>query len=275
MAWTIQSALVDGFIVFCMDRGAHLVGMTRERRLPFVTIDFLPEDSSMPGLWVDSVSGARMAARHLLDLGHRRFGVLALPAAEPLGVATAERLMAGRYSGTGDRIRGYFEELGTAGIDTAKIPIYETDNDEGTTRAAMEYLMAQKPRPTAGILAMSDRMALAALDWLAARGIPVPGDVSIVGFDVPGIGTLPAAADHHRPADAGNGPARGAHDPHARGRAPRPRGHAADTGDARHHGTGEGLDLRVCLPVVLFAESLTLRGSCDWRSALPTRPSCA
>lgn len=183
VAWTIQSALVDGFILFCMDRGAHLVEMTRERKLPFVTIDFTPEYDSVPGLWTDEVAGARMAARHLLDLGHRRFAVLSLPAQDKtFGVADAERLIAGKYSGTRDRIRGYLQEFAEAGIETAAVPIYETDNDEETTRAAMDYLMSREPRPTA-ILSMSDRMALAALDWLAERGINVPGDVSIVGFD--------------------------------------------------------------------------------------------
>jgi DNA-binding LacI/PurR family transcriptional regulator len=183
VAWTIQSALVDGFILFCMDRGSHLVGLTRERRLPFVTLDFHSGDSQTPGLWIDDAEGARMAARHLVDLGHRDFAVLALPANdEAVGPVGVEHLAASIYTGTRERIRGYFDVLQGAGIDTGRVPIYETDNDEETTRAGMEHLFSEGRRPTA-ILAMSDRMALAALDWLAARGISVPGEVSIVGFD--------------------------------------------------------------------------------------------
>ena len=69
-----------------------------------------------------------------------------------------------------------------AGIDPASVPIYETLNDEATTAAGLEHFFALENPPTA-ILAMSDKVALHALDWLAARGISVPGDVSVIGFD--------------------------------------------------------------------------------------------
>ncbi len=61
------------------------------------------------------------------------------------------------------------------------MPVLETQNDETTVHAAMEQLFAGE-RPTA-IVAESDRAALIAIDWLAARGLSVPGDVSIIGFD--------------------------------------------------------------------------------------------
>ena len=68
------------------------------------------------------------------------------------------------------------------GVDMADVAIYETDNDENTTRAGMEHIFSGDRPPTA-ILAMSDRMALAAIEWLRERGLSVPSDVSIVGFD--------------------------------------------------------------------------------------------
>jgi len=52
---------------------------------------------------------------------------------------------------------------------------------DASIKAGLEYLFAASP-PTA-LLAMSDRIALLALDWLRERGLSVPGDVSIVGFD--------------------------------------------------------------------------------------------
>lgn len=183
VSWSIQSALVDGFILFCMDHGSQLIQMTRERKLPFVALDFPIAEPDVPGLWVDDLAGARLAAEHLISLGHRDFAVLALPATDSaIGPIRAERLQGSVYTGTRDRIRGYFEVLAAHGIDTDKVPIYETDNDEATTRAGMDYLFADGRKPKA-ILAMSDRMALGALDWLAARGIKAPDEVSIVGFD--------------------------------------------------------------------------------------------
>jgi DNA-binding LacI/PurR family transcriptional regulator len=183
LAWNIQSALVDGFIVFCVEGGSRLVELTRERKLPFVTLDFAEHDETIATIGVDDVAGAGIAARHLAKLGHRRFAVLALPTIEAgYGPTTLERAQNAIYSGTRDRIRGYFEELAAHGIDVTAVPIYETENDEASTRAGMEHLFASTELPTA-ILAMSDRMALTALEWLRERGIDVPGEVSVVGFD--------------------------------------------------------------------------------------------
>lgn len=183
LAWNIQSALVDGFIVFCIEGGSRLVELTRERKLPFVALDFGFDDETIASIGVDDTAGAQLAARHLAELGHRRFGILSLQFNEEgYGPASVERAATAVYSATRDRLLGYFDELAKFGVDTATIPIFETENDCATTEAGLDYLFSDGRRPTA-ILAMSDRMALYALDWLAARGINVPGEVSIVGFD--------------------------------------------------------------------------------------------
>lgn len=182
LAWNIQSALVDGFIVFCIEGGSRLVELTRERKLPFVTLGFTDDDVAVIG--IDDVEGAKVATRHLLALGHRRFAVLSLPLRDDKtgGPCTAEQVAASIYSGTRDRMRGYFEVLAEHGIDTAGVPIFATNNDAASTRAALDHIFASGEPPTA-LLAMSDRMALAALDWLREHDVNVPGDVSIVGFD--------------------------------------------------------------------------------------------
>lgn len=183
LAWNIQSALVDGFVVFCIEGGSRLIELARERRLPFVALDYGFDDRSISTIGVDDVSGARLAARHLARLGHRRFAVLSLPfndgSVGPTSIAGAETAV---YSGTRDRLRGYVEELAEFGIDPATIPIYETANDQATTEAGLEHIFASAEAPTA-LLAMSDKVALIALDWLSERGISVPRDVSIVGYD--------------------------------------------------------------------------------------------
>ncbi|WP_434722480.1 LacI family DNA-binding transcriptional regulator [Mesorhizobium sp. RIZ17] len=183
LAWNIQSALVDGFVLFCIEGGSRLVDLTRERRLPFVALELGFQDETVSAIGVDNVAGARLAARHLAELGHRRFAVLSLGFADNrTGFATPEAVRSAVYTGTRDRLTGYFEELCRFGIDTAKIPVYETENEDKSTRAGLEAIFAKEEPPTA-ILAMSDRMALIAIDWLKARGLNVPGDVSIVGFD--------------------------------------------------------------------------------------------
>lgn len=182
VSWSIQSALVDGFVLFCMDGGSRLVDLTRERNLPFVALDFEASEQGISRIWVDDAAGARLAAQHLIDLGHRDFAVLALPGEDlATGRVTADWVSASKYPGPRDRIRGYFDILAAHGIDVDRVPIYETENDEQTTRAGMEALFSQH-RPSA-ILAMSDRMAIVAIGWLAERGIDVPGQVSVIGFD--------------------------------------------------------------------------------------------
>jgi DNA-binding LacI/PurR family transcriptional regulator len=183
LAWNIQSALVDGFIVFCIEGGSRLVELARERKLPFVALDLDSQDGSVAAIGVDNIAGASLAARHLMDLGHRRFAVLALPFADGrTGLVSPEQVRAATYAGTRDRLTGYLQELSRVGVDTSKVPVYETANDAASTKAGLETIFAAKEPPTA-ILAMSDRIALVALEWLSARELNVPNDVSVVGFD--------------------------------------------------------------------------------------------
>lgn len=183
LAWNIQSALVDGFIVFCLEGGSRLVELTRERKLPFIALDFGFDDPTISTLGVDDRAGARLAAQHLVDLGHRHFAVLAMQFDESgPGPVTAARADGALYSATRDRLLGYFDVLADAGIETGSVPIYETMHDEPTTWAGLEHIFAAAEPPTA-ILAMADKIALHALDWLNARGVAVPRDVSIIGFD--------------------------------------------------------------------------------------------
>jgi DNA-binding LacI/PurR family transcriptional regulator len=183
LAWNIRSALVDGFIVFCLENGSQLVDLTRERGLPFVALDFGFDDETISALGVDDVEGGRRAARHLTELGHRRFAVLSLALADTtVGAISWDVAENALYSGTRDRLRGYGEVITAAGIRLDSVPLYETDNDWKTTALGLEHFFASERPPTA-ILCMSDRIALHALEWLKARGISVPGEVSVVGFD--------------------------------------------------------------------------------------------
>ncbi|MCC6736450.1 MAG: LacI family DNA-binding transcriptional regulator [Bauldia sp.] len=183
LSWNIRSALVDGFIVFCIEGGERLLRLTRERQLPFVALNLGIGDGTVQTIGVDDVAGARLAAEHLLTLGHRRFAVLALPRRDDGHVG---RIGAGDFEGAehptpGDRVKGYFAALDAAGVDTSAVPIFETANDEAATAVALEQLFATS-QPTA-LLVQSDRMAIAAIAWLWDHGYAVPRDVSIIGFD--------------------------------------------------------------------------------------------
>ncbi|TJV08654.1 MAG: LacI family transcriptional regulator, partial [Mesorhizobium sp.] len=99
LAWNIQSALVDGFILFCIEGGSRLVELTRERKLPFVALELGFDDDTVSAIGVDNVAGARLAAQHLAELGHRRFAVLALPFADgSTGLVSPEKVRTALYT---------------------------------------------------------------------------------------------------------------------------------------------------------------------------------
>ncbi len=183
LAWNIQSALVDGFVLLCIENGEKLVELTRERQLPFVALALGKPDETISAIGVDDYAGAQLAARHLARLGHRRFGILGLEFDDehegPVDMARLERAI---YSTSRDRAQGYFEELALYGIERSTIPVYETRSTEDSVRRGLDYILSVGERPTA-ILAMSDRIAMFAMADLKARGLRIPEDVSVVGFD--------------------------------------------------------------------------------------------
>ena len=182
-AWTVQTAMVDGFIVECMEQGHKLVELALQRNLPFAAVGYDPG----PGInhvKVDDVAGARQIAEHLLDLGHRRLAVLSMAFRddEYVGLVPPERHRKMTYVVTQARIAGYRAAFAAAGLDPDTVPIFETQSDAPTTRAGVEALLALEPRPT-GLIAMSDVIALHALEMLHERGLKVPDDMSLVGYD--------------------------------------------------------------------------------------------
>jgi DNA-binding LacI/PurR family transcriptional regulator len=182
LAWNIQSALVDGFILLCVEGGEKLVEITRQRQLPYVALAIGAADSTIPAIGVDNVGGARMAAEHLIGLGHRKFAILSTMIGEKgePGQRSEKEVLATIYSTSRDRAVGYWQALEAAGIGRA--PVYDTRETEAGTHAAMAEIFAGAEPPTA-ILAMSDKVAMYAVDWLFRNGRTVPGDVSVMGFD--------------------------------------------------------------------------------------------
>ena len=183
LAWNIESALVDGFVLLCIEGGERLVELTRQRQLPFVALALGKPVPTISAVGTDDYEGARLAAEHLVGLGHRDFALLSLELTDGhVGFVTEAESEGATYSTSRDRIRGTFDVLRAHGIDVSRIPIWETENDEPTTIAGLEAIFAGPNQPTA-LICMSDRVAMIALDWLEAKGIAVPDQVSVTGYD--------------------------------------------------------------------------------------------
>ncbi|NEA63878.1 LacI family DNA-binding transcriptional regulator [Streptomyces sp. SID12488] len=119
---------------------------------------------------IDDHAGAGSAVRHLVNLGHRRIGMIS-GESEPLHWTTPIA-----------RRQGYLDVLAEAGI--AHDPALEADGGYtvgGGERAMTELLAVSRP-PTA-VFAQSDEMAMGALRALRRHRLRVPDDVSVIGFD--------------------------------------------------------------------------------------------
>jgi LacI family repressor for deo operon, udp, cdd, tsx, nupC, and nupG len=160
---------VDGMIFVEVPLSAAEVEDLRHRRLGVVTIG--QETGAYPALSIDNVRIGEIAVGYLIELGHRRIGILGAQAEDPAFFdVPALRI---------DGARAVFARLGVD-VDPTLIASGEFTVDGG--HQATLQLLAQSDRPTA-IFALSDEMAFGAL--LAAReaGVDVPGDLSVIGVD--------------------------------------------------------------------------------------------
>ncbi|MFE0704378.1 LacI family DNA-binding transcriptional regulator [Streptomyces sp. NPDC058872] len=129
-------------------------------------------DAHAAALVFDDRAGARLLTEHLLGLGHRRIGYAAGP---------ADR------STTRHRLEGHREALAAAGV--AEGPTVHGPHDRRSGRAATAELLARDPRLTA-VVAADDTVALGVCAALRERGLSIPDDVSVAGFD-----DLPSSVD--------------------------------------------------------------------------------
>ena len=135
-------------------------------------------DAAAPGVpqtIVDDVAGGRLAAGHLIGLGHRRIGFIGdmAFARPPAGLG---------FTSSADRLRGYRQALAEAGIGFEAGLIRCGPHDAATAAdQAAQLLMAHDP-PTA-IFAASDTQAIGVLAAAERRGVTVPGQLSVIGFD--------------------------------------------------------------------------------------------
>jgi len=170
----IPYAAVDGFIVCGLEtEGAEVVELER-RQIPFVLIDSDRYENA-PSVEVDDRGGAREVTRYLLELGHRRLGVLSIDPGPEVASRGYRGPLGRRMTGIAEALAGF--GLSMADVALAEVPVTRVDGYRATKR-----LMTREPRPTA-ILALSDILAYGAVDALAELGLSVPDQVSVTGFD--------------------------------------------------------------------------------------------
>lgn len=171
-ARTVREAVVDGFIIYSVPQNDPRVEAALARRLPVVTVD-QPRGAETPFVGIDDRAAARSAAQYLRELGHERVGVLSFVTTLDPGAALELDLSV-------ERLAGYEEGLGGA-WDAELVRICRPNAPEPAREASLDLLHSAEP-PTA-ILAMSDILAIGALQAAAEEAIAVPEQLSVVGFD--------------------------------------------------------------------------------------------
>lgn len=158
---------VEGVAVMTFRAESHFLDELIEEGIPLVTIDVSANAARSLILEVDYAQGIDETIQHLALLGHRRIGFASGPMPHLTNVRRRDAFLHAT------------KKIGLAG---ERAPLFIGDHTfEGGTQAALHFLSLE-PRPTA-VVCSNDMMAVGVLRVLAERGIKVPRDISVVGFD--------------------------------------------------------------------------------------------
>ena len=160
----VESGFIDGVIITATRMGDPLVERIASSEISLVMVG-RPDLGEVSYVDVDNRDGARQAARHLVGIGAGRIGVIGAPTNTTAGT---------------DRLEGFIEGLEELERAIGPDLLVEGDFSEESGHAAMEVLLE---RGVDAVFASSDTMALGALRAAQERGVVVPDDIALMGFD--------------------------------------------------------------------------------------------
>ena len=158
---------VDGVAVMTSEMGNHLIERLQTGQIPMVFLDTGVLADGISNILIDYTAGVDAAVQHVVSLGHTRIGFIS----GPMDLASART-----------RRQALLASLKRKRIGVHKSLIEAGNHRIDGGRSAMEKLLALDERPTA-VIASNDLTAIGAIATLHERGLRVPEDVSIVGFD--------------------------------------------------------------------------------------------
>ncbi len=162
---TLRSKQVDGVVITPHGEALPLLEPLLAAHIPVVVLEH-----SLPGLHcivIDELEGGRLATEHLIDLGHRRIGLIR---------RNPTRAMSWQ------RHDGYRLALENGGIAYDPSLVVHCGSSQAEGYAAMQQLLALDKRPTA-VFVHNDILAMGAMRAIYDAGLSIPGDMSLVGYD--------------------------------------------------------------------------------------------
>lgn len=162
----LRQKKADGMILLTARLESHLLEEMAGEFPVVLACEYL-EGSTIPTVSIDNISSARKATEYLINLGHRRIGFIS----GPLNV------ILGR-----DRLKGFRQAMEQHNIPIESFLVQEGDfSFESGYNMMMKFLALDQP-PTA-VFAANDEMAIGAIKAIKSKGLHVPDDISVVGFD--------------------------------------------------------------------------------------------
>ena len=160
---------VDALIIISMPPKDDEFQSLLDLGIPLTLLGFDHEGCN--SIKVDDILGGKIATQHLIDFGHKEIAILS-------GV----RDTALAFNVSNDRTTGFLEAMNAASLDWN--PEFEIRGDYNihTSEIAIESFLLKKKLPTA-IFCHSDEMAFGAIKAIRRRGLRIPEDISIIGFD--------------------------------------------------------------------------------------------
>ncbi|GIK40550.1 MAG: LacI family transcriptional regulator [Chloroflexota bacterium] len=162
----LRAKQVDGVIIL-PDQNPLVLLQPLQPKLPIVIIEH-----EVPGLnciTMEHLKGGRLATQHLVDLGHRRIGLIRR-SPEHINILSLERF------------KGYCQVLEQAGIPLNPALVVDSGAGQEEGYRAMQQLLAL-PEPPTAVFTHNDVLALGAMHAIWSAGLSIPGDISIIGFD--------------------------------------------------------------------------------------------
>lgn len=195
----VLRGLVDGVVMHALPDDHPVVHAVLTRRIPAVAIDS-PRLPSLPYVTIDHRAAGEAQMNHVLALGHRRIGIITdrLSAVAAPGVHPLSDVDAATETYIRERLAGYREAIKQFGVSDDNVTLIESEDIDLESGAAAAELLINRFAPTA-IVATSDLHAVATMKILAAKGISVPGEVSVIGFDDAPIADLMGLTTVHQP----------------------------------------------------------------------------
>jgi LacI family transcriptional regulator len=164
----LMRGATEGAVLILPSESADELEGIAARGYPLVVLDpKLPTGPDTPSVSAANTAGAVMATQHLLELGHRRIAAITGPRG---------------WCATEERLAGFRAGLAAAGLRADERLEVEADFEIAGGVAAATTLL-DLPEPPTAIFAFNDNLAVGVIEAARGRGLRLPGDLSVVGFD--------------------------------------------------------------------------------------------